>query len=203
MSTEDRLTIPLGEAIFTLRAIRRLKPDPVPDSDIRDILEAAIRAPNGGNQQPWRFIVVTDPELKSRLAKLYHEAWWAKRKDAGIRGPEDIAPGKSVMRSAMRLADEIGNAPVIVLMCAMGKGPAQAASIIPAAQNMLLGARALGIGGTITTLHPQVDDRVHSLFGIPDTAQVVYCIQLGYPRGRFGPTSRKPLDEVCSYNGWA
>ena len=98
------------------------------------------------------------------------------------------------MRSAMRLADEIGNAPVIVLMCAMGKGPAQAASIIPAAQNMLLGARALGIGGTITTLHPQVDDRVHSLFGIPDTAQVVYCIQLGYPRGRFGPTSRKPLD---------
>ena len=75
MSTEDRLTIPLGEAIFTLRAIRRLKPDPVPDSDIRDILEAAIRAPNGGNQQPWRFIVVTDPELKSRLAKLYHEAW--------------------------------------------------------------------------------------------------------------------------------
>ena len=202
MSTQDRLTMPLGEAIFTLRAIRRLKPDPISDADIRDILEATIRAPNGGNQQPWRFIVVTDPELKSKLGELYHEAWWAKRRDAGIRGPEDIPPGKSVMRSAMGLADEIGDSPVIVLMCATAKGPAQAESIIPAAQNMLLAARALGIGGTITTLHPQVDDRVSSLFGIPDTAQVVYCIPLGYPRGRFGPTSRNPLDEVCSYNGW-
>ncbi len=202
MSTQDRLDMPLGEAIFTLRAIRRLKPDPIPDADIRDILEATIHAPNGGNQQGWRFIVVTDPELRSKLGELYHEAWWAKRRDDGIRGPEDVPPGKGVMRSAMRLADEIGDSPVIVLMCATGTGPAQAASIIPAAQNMLLAARALGIGGTITTLHPQVDERVNSLFGIPDTAQVVYCIPLGYPRGRFGPTSRKPQDEVCFYNGW-
>ena len=76
------------------------------------------------------------------------------------------------------------------------------ASVIPATQNLLLAARALGIGGTITGIHPQVEDRVHRLLGIPETAQVVYCVPLGYPRGRFGPTNRKPLDEVCSGDRW-
>jgi len=90
MPTADRLTIPLGEAIFSLRAIRRLKPDPIPDADLRDILEAAIRAPNGGNTQPWHFVVVKDAALRAQLGTLYHEAWWAKRHDAGIRGPEEL-----------------------------------------------------------------------------------------------------------------
>ena len=75
-------------------------------------------------------------------------------------------------------------------------------SVIPAAQNLLLAARALGIGGTITTLHPQVEERVHALFRIPETAQIVYCLPLGYPRGRFGPAQRKPLPEVCSWDLW-
>ena len=81
MSTENPLSMPLGEAIYSLRAIRRLKPDPLPDADLKEILEAAIRAPNGGNQQPWHFIVVKKPELRQQLGKLYHEAWWAKRRD--------------------------------------------------------------------------------------------------------------------------
>ena len=87
MSTANRLTMPLGEAIFSLRAIRRLKPDPIPDADLRDILEAAIRAPNGGNTQPWHFVVVKDAAMRAQLGTLYHEAWWAKRRDAGIQGP--------------------------------------------------------------------------------------------------------------------
>ena len=102
----------------------------------------------------------------------------------------------------MRLADKIAEAPVIVLLCATSKGPGPMGSVIPAAQNLLLAARALGIGGTITTLHPQVEGRVHALFGIPDTAQIVYCLPLGYPRGRFGPARRKPVSEVCSYDLW-
>ncbi len=75
-------------------------------------------------------------------------------------------------------------------------------SVIPSVQNLLLAARALGIGGTITTIHRQVEERVHRLLGIPETAQVVYCIPLGYPRGNFGPTQRKALPEVCSYDRW-
>jgi nitroreductase len=199
MTTASRLSIPLGEAIFSLRAIRRLKPDPIPDADIRDILEAAIRAPNGGNAQQWHFLVVKEAGLRAQLGTLYHEAWWAKRRDAGIQGPEDLPRN---YHAAMRMADEIGQVPVMILVCATVKGVGPMASVIPAVQNLLLAARALGIGGTITTLHPQVEERVHALFGIPDTAQVVYCIPLGYPRGRFGPNRRKPLTEVCSYDHW-
>ena len=202
MSTEQRLSMPLGEAMFSQRAIRRFKPDPIPDEDVTAVLEAAIKAPNGGNFQPWRFIVIKDESVKAEFAKLYREAWWAKRRDQGIRGPEDVPPGKGIMQSAMRLADEIGQTPVIILVCATAQGAASMGSVIPSAQNLLLGARALGIGGVITTLHPDVEERVHTLLGIPDTAQVVYCIPLGYPRGRFGPTKRKPLAEVVAYNGW-
>ena len=202
MTTENRLTMPLGETIFTQRAIRRFRPEPIPEADLMDILEAAIHAPNGGNSQPWHFLVIRDPELRAKFAPLYYEAWWAKRRDEGINGPEDIPPGKNIRRSAMRLADQIGEAPVIVLLCATAKGRGPMASVIPSAQNLLLAARALGIGGTITTLHPQVEERVHQLLGIPDSAQIVYCLPLGYPRGSFGPIQRNPLSEVCSYDRW-
>ncbi len=202
MTTESRLSMPLGEAVFSQRAIRRFRPEPIPDSVLQDLLEATIRAPNGGNFQPWHFLVIRDPELRAQFAPLYREAWWAKRRDEGINGPEDIPPGKNTRRSAMRLAEQIGQAPVIVLLCATGRGASSMASVIPAAQNLLLAARALGVGGTITTLHPQVEERVHRLLGIPDSAQVVYCLPLGYPRGSFGPVQRKPLSEVCSYERW-
>ena len=199
MTAESRLSMPLGEAIFTQRAIRRLKPDPIPESDLRDILEAATRAPSGGNAQPWHFVVIRDAGLREQFGPLYREAWWAKRRDSGFHGPEDLPPE---YKDAMRLADKIGEAPVIVLLCATAKGAGAMASVIPAAQNLLLAARALGIGGTITTLHSTVEERVHALFHIPDTAQVVYCLPLGYPRGRFGPARRKPLSEVCSSDLW-
>ena len=204
MTTADRLNvIPLGEALFTQRAIRRFKPDPIPDDVLEDIMQATIRAPNGGNNQQWHFILVKGAEMRSKLAELYHEAWWAKRADAGIMGPEDLPPGKNSMRSAMRLANEIGIAPVMVLICATAKGAQAAGSVIPSAQNMLLAARAFGIGGTIATLHPVVEERVHALFGIPDEAQVVYCMPLGYPRGEFGSVQRMPLTEVCGVDGWS
>ena len=203
MTTAERLNvIPLGEALFTQRAIRRFKPDPIPEEVLEDIMEATIRAPNGGNNQQWRFILVKDAGLRGRLGELYREAWWAKRADAGIMGPEDIPPGKSSMRSAMRLAEEIGGAPALVLVCATAKGAQAAGSVIPSAQNMLLAARAFGVGGTIATLHPVVEERVHELFGIPAEAQVVYCMPLGYPRGEFGAVQRRPLTEVCAVDGW-
>ena len=198
-TAENRLSMPVGEAIFSQRAIRRLKPDPIPESDLRDILLAATRAPNGGNAQPWHFVVVRDAGLRAKFGPLYREAWWAKRADSGFFGPEDLPPE---YRSPMRLADRIGEAPVIVLLCATAKGSGPTGSVIPAAQNLLLAARALGVGGTITTLHPTVEERVHALFGIPETAQIVYCLPLGYPRGNFGPARRKPLSEVCSWDTW-
>ncbi len=202
MTTADRLSMTLGDAIFSLRAIRRMKPDPIPEEDLRTILEATIQAPNGGNQQQWHFILVRDDEQRAKLAEIYREAWWAKRKDIGINGPEDIPATDKVGQSAMRFADEFGTAPAVVLVCATRPGPQAMGSVVPAVQNLLLAARSLGVGGTITTLHPQVEDRVREMFAMPEDSQLVYVIPLGYPRGRFGPVTRKPLEEVASSDRW-
>jgi nitroreductase len=197
-----RLTMPLGEALFTQRAIRRFRPDPIAEDDLRDLLLAATRAPSGGNAQPWHFLVLRDRDVIAKFAALYRGGGGPPPRDQGIRGPEDIPAGKGTTQSAMRLADEIGDAPAIVLLCATAPGAGAMGSVIPAAQNLLLAARAIGIGGTITTLHAVVDERVHALLGIPPEAQVVYCIPLGYPRGRFGPAVRRPLAEVASVDRW-
>jgi len=202
MDPRERFPISLGEAIFSLRAIRRVKPDPIPEEDLRDILTAAIQAPNGGNAQPWHFLVVRDPELRVQLGTLYHEAWWAKRADEGVRGPEDLDAANQVSASAMHLADEFGEAPAIVLVCATAQGAGAMGSVIPSVENLLLAARGLGVGGTITTLHASVDERVKALLDIPAEIQIVYAIRLGYPKGRFGPVTRKPLTEVASLDRW-
>ena len=197
-----RMGMPLYEAIYSMRAIRRLRPDPIPEGDLEVILDAARQAPNGGNMQPWHFLVLRDRAVIEQFAPLYHEAWWAKRADAGIEGRDHPGLQNPVSRSAMRLADEIGEAPVIVLLCATAPGAGNAQSVIPSVQNMLLAARSLGVGGTITTLHAVVDERVKQLCGIPDEAQIVYAVPLGYPKGRFGPLNRHPLREIVSEDRW-
>ncbi len=202
MDATTRFPITLGEAMYSLRAIRRLKPDPIPDEDLRDLLDAARQAPNGGNAQPWHFLVIRDENLRWQFGELYREAWWAKRADQGIHGPADIDPANRTTLSAMKLSDEFGAAPAIVLLCATAQGAGAMGSVIPAVQNLLLAARALGIGGTITTLHAVVDERVKELLGIPEEVQIVYAIPLGYPQGNFGPVTRKPLAEVASVDRW-
>ncbi len=202
MADRERLEMTLAEAIYSMRAIRRVRPDPIAAEDVALILDAARQAPNGGNAQPWHFLVVQDRDLIRRFAPLYREAWWAKRADAGITDSGDERLQTPVMRSARRLADEIGEASLLILLCATAQGAGAAASVIPSVQNLLLAARALGIGGNITTLHPSVDQRVKALFNIPEPAQVVYCVPMGYPKGRFGPLNRKPLAEIVSQDRW-
>ena len=186
MTTADRLDITLGDAIFSLRAIRRIKPDPIPDADLKTILDAARQAPNGANRQPWHFVVLQDAEVRKRFGEFYRVAWWAKRNDEGFFKPEDIP--------------DIGEVPASVLVCSTSPGGRE--SVIPATQNLLLAARALGIGGTITSLHANVEDDVQQLLKLPDGAGVVYCIPLGYPQGRFGPVTRNPLKEIVSVDKW-
>ena len=197
MTTADKLDITLGDAIFSLRAIRRIKPDPISDDDLRTILDAARQAPNGANRQPWHFIVLRASAARKRFGEIYRVAWWAKRNDEGFFKPEDIPDH---YRLAMALADNIGEVPAIVLVCTTAPGGRE--SVIPATQNLLLAARGLGIGGTITSLHAKVEDDVRDLLELPDGAGVVYCIPLGYPQGRFGPVTRKPLAEIVSVDRW-
>ncbi len=197
-----RLAMPIGEAIYTLRSIRRYRPDPIPSDDLRLILEAATKAASGGNSQPTRFLVLTDPAIITEFGALYSEAWWSKRRDEGQPWTtrEAIPADLPNSRAAAQLADEIKDAPCIVLAFSLRRG--QASSVIPAVQNLMLAARALGIGSVPTTLHPQVMERVYALLGVPAEAEFHLCIPLGYPRGRFGPTQRRPVGEVTFLDRW-
>ena len=101
--------MPLGEAIFTQRAIRRLKTDPVSDADLETILAAAARAPSGGNRQPWRFLAVRDQKLKDQLARWYVEAYWARGMERGFSGPEDIPKDDSSGQAALHFSTNSDN----------------------------------------------------------------------------------------------
>lgn len=196
-----QLNMPIGEAMFSQRAIRRLKPDPISDEEIRTMLDAASKAPNGGNQQPGRFLVVRSREKIAAFGELYHEAWWAKREDQfGWKGPQDIPADDKVHHSAMLLADEMRDAPLVIL--AFSLKPGLANSVFPSVQNLLLAARALGIGSTPTTLHAKVMDRFYQMFGVPAGVEFHCCIPLGRPRGNFGPNKRLPTAQTTYYDLW-
>jgi nitroreductase len=198
----QKLTMPLGQVVFTQRSIRRVKPDPISPEHLHLMLEAAQKAPNGGNRQVARFLVINDKAKIQEFAKLYREAWWSKRADEKQQWTrrEDIPEHDKNHRAAARLADEVGNAPCIVLVFSEGTGGAN--SVFPAIQNLMLAARSLGIGSLPTTLHAKVMDRVNAMFGVPQGVTFHCCIPLGYPQGNFGPTSRKTSAEVTSFNKW-
>ena len=195
-----RLSMTIGDAMFSQRSIRRFRPDPIPMDDLQLIIEAAVKAPSGGNRQPARFLVLTDRNLIAQFGALYREAWWAKRRDEGRswKTRDDIPEEEQSPRSAALLADEIKDAPAIVLAFSTTKGAAS--SVIPPVQNLMLAARALGIGSVPTTLHPTVMDRVRALLGVPEEIDFHLCIPLGYPRGKFGPTQRLPTAETTYLN---
>jgi Nitroreductase family len=134
-------------------------------ADLQRLLEAAVRAPNGGNRQIARFLAVTDRARITRFGELYHEAWWAKRRDElGRTGPADVPPEATNYRAAMALADHMREVPCVAL--AFAEPPGWAHSVLPACQNLMLAARALGIGSIPTTPHPSVMARVYALFAL-------------------------------------
>lgn len=200
LESPKELMMPIGDAMFTQRAIRRLDHDrPISDEQLKIILDAASKAPSGGNTQPARYLVVRERSLIEAFGRLYHEAWWAKRADEfGWKDKDDIPEG-SVYRMPALLADEMSQAPAVVLVFSK---PALAASVLPGVQNLLLAARALGIGSVLTTLHPTVMERVYAMFSVPAEIQFHCCVPLGYPRGAFGPTRRLPTSSTTAWNSW-
>lgn len=196
--------IGLFEAIDSQRALRYMKPDPVPEELVRQVLEAAIKAPSGGNRQPWDFIVITDPELKAEIARYYKRSWDEAYGQAS--GQRTLAD--RVYRSAAHLAENLAGVPVILLACIRTDGSPGAtvrgASIYPAVQNMLLAARGLGLASVLTTLHKRYEAEIKDLLGIPDEVETAALLPLGYPCDgvRYGPSKRQPLDEVLHFDRW-
>jgi len=201
-------TSDLFEIMGTTRSMRRLKPDPVPAELIRKILEAGVSAPSGGNMQRWRFLVIRDPEIKKTVGAYYKRAWdevVSPRYRAG-----ESAPGTNPERflrmldAAQHLADHIHEAPVWIVPCLQGANPTRTAgsSIYPAVQNILLAARALGLGATLTTLYLNFEKEVETTLGLPADVHSYALIPLGYPMGRFGPVRRVPLADVVYGDRW-
>jgi len=200
----------LFEVMSTQRAMRRLKPDPIPDSAIQRILSMAIHAPSGGNRQSWSFVVVRDAAKRARLGQLYREAWGELLKlpyyAAASKEPPDSPAGK-LLASATHLSEHLGEAPVLILACiALDAGVSPTlttgASIYPAVQNLMLAARELGIGTCLTTIHKFRDAQVKELLGVPAQVETAALIPLGYPRGRFAKPARKPVSEVAYADEW-
>ena len=199
----------LYEAMSTLRAVRKLRPDPIPDVVLERVLQAACWAPTGGNQQPWRVVVVTDPAKKLALQDIYRPEWqqYVDTFMARLANlPDDeVAKLRRVADAGDHLADHLHEAPVILMFCANPKLMAitdahldrvsmvGGGSVYPAVQNTMLACVAEGLGCTLTTLHCHREDEVKVALDIPDSWATVGMVPIGYPVGRgHGPITRQP-----------
>lgn len=202
----DRLRMPLVEAMLTQRSIRRLLPDPVDDAIVLRCIELALHAPTGSNGQNWEFVVVKDRAVKERLARSYRQAW-AVYGNAGRLVKRGDEATLRIIEATQWQVDHFADVPVLVVACLRGArlplAPmppvAQATyygSIFPAVQNLLLAARAVGLGAGIVTLALWNTTAARKALGLPVTVLPCAVVPMGWPRGRYGPTRRKPVGSV-------
>ena len=203
------------EMMSTLRAVRRLRPDPVPDDVLGRVLQAACWAPTGGNRQPWRMIVVRSAERKQALADLYRPEWEKfcamsrRRAEAAGMAGDELAGWERTLAAGDHLAEHMAEAPVLLLFVA---DPTQMAitdknldrvsmvgggSVYTAVQNAMLACVAEGLGCTLTTLHCIREPEVKAALDIPDGWATLALLPIGYPVGRgHGPITRQGPDRL-------
>lgn len=199
----------LFDIIQTTRAMRRLKPDPVPDDLIAKILHAGMCAPNGGNIQRWRFLVVKDPAIKKAVQVYYKRAF---DEIIGPRYLNSAPPPGATKEGYVRqhgavehLTDHFHEAPVWIVPCIEDPSPqtrGSGASIYPAVQNMLLAARALGLGATLTNRHLHFEKETQAALGLPPNVHSYAIIPIGWPEGKFGPVKRGPIADFVFQDKW-
>jgi nitroreductase len=207
----------LYETMSTLRAVRKLRPDPIPADVLDRVLQAACWAPTGGNQQPWRVVVVTDPEVKRGIADIYVPEW--EKYSAGFMkrlvglAEKEYAKWERIMAAGDYLADHLADAPAILVFCANPKMMAitdakldrvsivGGGSVYPAVQNLMLACVAEGLGCTLTTLHCLREGEVKELLDIPDGWATAGMVPIGYPVGKgHGPITRLPPADMAYSN---
>jgi nitroreductase len=196
------------EVMHTARAMRWLRTDPVPPELIRQILEAAVAAPNGGNRQTWGFIVVTDPTIKSDVQQYYAKAFETV---SAMYSSSSPPPGMTDAqyhrqhRGVQHLTEHFHEAPVWIVACIDHGGKPNAAtgaSVYPAVQNILLAARALGLGATLTTRHTMYAAEVDAIFGLPEHVTALAIVPIGYPERGFSRVRRGPIEDVVYQDRW-
>ncbi len=199
------------EALYTTRAMRRVTPDPIPLEVQERILDAAIRAPSGGNSQTWRFLLVDDRDVLARLAPIYQrcmdQVWnlvYADRLAAAHADPDDPENAQMlrVQRSAQHLADHFADYPLMLFSFA--QGDPTGGSIHPSTWSAMLAARAEGVGSAWTVAFVFELDAVLEILGVPVEEGWIFssCVTFGYPTGRWGVAPRRPVHEVSYRNHW-
>ena len=201
----------IREALYTTRAMRRVKPDPIPMDVQSRIMDAAVRAPSGGNTQNWRFLLVDDPEVKAKLGPIYRQAmsvlwgsYYKDRIDAAHDAPE-LEESKSMLRvqkSAQWLADNFEMVPLY--MFGFSQHDPSGSSVYPALWNAQLAARAEGVGTSLTQVLVFHNDEVLDILGVPKDEgwNMLGCVSLGYPTGKWGVATRQPAHDVSFRNQW-
>ena len=167
------------------------------------MIDAAIRAPAGGNIQVWHFLVIRDPEKRMQISKWYEDGWNNSSYRAIEDNPAQIAAmprqQRMVVQSAMDLAHNMHEAPVLVFIC----GPRNAGgSIYPAVQNFLLACRGMGLASALTSMYMRNFDKIAELLGIPEGQQAFGLLPVGYPRDKIGPVTRRPVAKHASLDKW-
>ena len=229
MTSDADTVVTLLEGLATTRAIRRFTSEPVTDADLAAVLFAATRAPSGSNRQPFRFVVLRaggrSNRAKAMLGACYHAAWGKKVVAEGYRegsGAEADSPKSRVAGAMQHFVDHFEQIPVVVLVCAIpslteqtldplqlemieraGPDLVQGGSVFPACQNLLLAARAVGLGGVMTGWHFEIEEDLRAVLGIPPDVRIVCTIPLGHPQGAHGPVRRRPMSELVYDGGWA
>jgi nitroreductase len=199
----DGLQMPLADAMRTQRAVRRLTHEPVDDDIVLELLRLAVKAPTGSNLQGWEFVVVRSPDVKHQLARLNRQAWSVYRRFARSRARGDLSQAR-ILAAVRWQADHFEDAPVIIVPCLQGRAwpspmgrTAYYGSIFPAVQNLLLAARALGLGAALTTLPLWSRTLARRTLGLPGNVTPCAVIPLGWPSGGgYGPTTRRPVEEL-------
>ena len=193
------------EALETARAMRYLKPDPVPEELLRKLVWAATRASSPGNSQGWEFVVVRERATKERLGAAVRE-----RMGRGLRAmPTDDDVARRMLTGAGHLLEHFADVPAWIVICGRKIYPPQAPSeamvwstVYPAGQNLIVAARALGLGATFTTFHMAAEKAFRETLGIPPELYLGVSVAVGYPARKHGPVKRKPVEEVTHWERW-
>jgi nitroreductase len=211
-ANEDRLTMPLVEAMETQRAVRKVLPDPVDEDLVLRCIELALKAPTGSNGQNWEFVVVTDRAKKAALARRYRQAW-SIYGGIGRRITKGDGSMNKILDAVQWQVDHFEEIPVLVVPCLRGSrvpflpAPPMAhssyyGSIYPSVQNLLLAARSFGLGASLITLPLWSTISARRILGLPTSVQPACIVPLGWPRGRYGPTTRRPVGDVVHRDTW-
>lgn len=197
--------VPLFEAIRTARAIRRLRPDPVPPALIRKVCEAGTFAPSGGNRQPWTFVAVTDPARRAFVAERYRRAFAAYIAPALEAAKDPAFPDatRRNMKAALHLAEHMHQAPVHLFVAGFQRrGEPQLQALFPAVQNILLACRAVGLGASLTTVHRAFGAEIDAFLGLPADRPSCALLPIGWPLGRYGRPPRRSVDECLFWDSY-